>query len=422
MSRKKLKDPFDFMEVDPYKSLINILKIAPGHNKRLQTGLKTRELRYLLVRGYSANLGLHRERIFKGFRIYIYNEKKFKGKIQLDQEIAKSRQAFNNILKRVLKIGIIEKTKKNKWILSKKYETLIDRNEVIKQILDSNKDTSLCSFSGEDAYGYGIFFISDYFKNKIYDKYTREKFSHAIETIRKGRKELLEIIYNECWAIGFIFRETFIRSISNELDKKLIQFFTSFYSYPQVDRHANDGLNKFNRSMDYIDLVDNPIFSVDTQYLIYDPSSHTYSIKNNVEELAEIFQRFYYPSMEMGKIITMLDGHQFDVKISAFLARWKHYFLKILAIGDEITLVIPPPYFMADVPITLPKKQIGYKRGIFKFLDDERGLFDLLNYIEEEKDLDNIFDEYLRTISLNIMPEEINSELNKVRAFLHKDF
>jgi len=126
--------------------------------------------------------------------------------------------------------------------------------------------------------------------------------------------------------------------------------------------------------------------------------------------------------MKIEKIISMLDGYQFNRRISAFLIDCERYFLRTLAIGDEITFVIPPPYFMIDIPITLPKEKSRSKEGIFKFLVNKTEPLDLFNHVKNLKDLNDIFEEYIRSISLNTISKDLNSELNKVRAWIYKDY
>lgn len=53
MSRKKLEKDEDFLNVEPYKSIINILMIAPRYNSIYNKGLQTKELRDLIIKNYS---------------------------------------------------------------------------------------------------------------------------------------------------------------------------------------------------------------------------------------------------------------------------------------------------------------------------------------------------------------------------------
>lgn len=74
MSRKRLKTDDDFLTTEPYKSIINILLLAPSFNPIYRNGVKPKELRSLIVKGYTPyprREERHRRQILSEFREYL---------------------------------------------------------------------------------------------------------------------------------------------------------------------------------------------------------------------------------------------------------------------------------------------------------------------------------------------------------------
>ncbi len=119
--RATLKDSEDFLKYEPYKSIMYAIKSAPDYCKEFKGGLETKELRYLIVKGYDVETG-------QGFRkrkgeknktlIEAYKkELEWNPKIKLNQKISTTHQGFNKYLKKLEARG---------WIRRKKSRILLD--------------------------------------------------------------------------------------------------------------------------------------------------------------------------------------------------------------------------------------------------------------------------------------------------------
>lgn len=159
MSRKRLETEEDFLNSEPYKSIINILKIAPEVYPRFYgKGMKTMELMNLIIKGHTIcknRLDKQRMEILSEFRewILLYETKK----IRLNQDIkpgiykkkenkdkrggfkgrssTKYSKLFNNYLKRLEDFGWI-KRKNGVNLFNNKYEFLLLRyrqKDIIKK-------------------------------------------------------------------------------------------------------------------------------------------------------------------------------------------------------------------------------------------------------------------------------------------------
>lgn len=119
MSRKKLEEAKDYFKAEPYKSIINILVIAPNFHKNFKKGLKPRQLRHLLVKGYSTSDST--QRLLDNFRKNLQEEAK--DRIKLDQEIGgkNPNQGFNKMLQKLVHSGWLE-NKDGYYTLSKRSE------------------------------------------------------------------------------------------------------------------------------------------------------------------------------------------------------------------------------------------------------------------------------------------------------------
>lgn len=121
MSKKILKSPEDFLSEDPYRSIINVLEIAPTFRKSFKYGLKPRQIMHLLVNGYEIND--NSKRILDNFRVYLKNDEQVKNRVILNQKIGgkNPQQNFNKLLIKLNEIGWIQKGEKSKYFLSDRY-------------------------------------------------------------------------------------------------------------------------------------------------------------------------------------------------------------------------------------------------------------------------------------------------------------
>jgi len=119
MSRKKLEISEDYLTQEPYKSIINVLEIAPSFRKKFKRGLKPRQLMHIIVEGYSVNDTTRR--VLDNFRKLLTEDEKIKGRVKLDQLIAGKypHQGFNKYLNKLQLGGWIER-KKGRIVLSSK--------------------------------------------------------------------------------------------------------------------------------------------------------------------------------------------------------------------------------------------------------------------------------------------------------------
>lgn len=111
--RATLKEPRDYIKFEPYRSIINSLKLAPKYSEEFEGGLESKELRYLIVKGYDT-------KPHKGFRKPKGTKKKtlielfkktmeFNSNIKLNQNISTTPQGFNKFLKKLEDEGRIER-------------------------------------------------------------------------------------------------------------------------------------------------------------------------------------------------------------------------------------------------------------------------------------------------------------------------
>ena len=117
MSRKKLEIPEDYLNHNPYKSIINILEIAPSFHKAFKGGLKPGQLMHILVKGFSIEDSSYK--LLDRFRLYLRDDKN----VKLDQSIAGNHphQGFNKYLVKLKEFGWIETGKKGRILLADKY-------------------------------------------------------------------------------------------------------------------------------------------------------------------------------------------------------------------------------------------------------------------------------------------------------------
>lgn len=110
--RVVVKQPGDYIKFEPYRTIINSLKLALNYEE-FKGGLQSKELRYLLVKGYDA-------KPHKGFRkrkgskkntiIELFKETmKSNSNIEFDQSISTTPQGFNKFLKKLDDFGWIER-------------------------------------------------------------------------------------------------------------------------------------------------------------------------------------------------------------------------------------------------------------------------------------------------------------------------
>lgn len=122
--RAVLKEPLNYIKFEPYRTIINSLKLALDYEE-FKGGLETKELRYLIVKGYAA-------KPHKGFRrrkgskkntiIELFKETmKSNSNIEFDQSISTTPQGFNKLLKKLDDSGWI-KRKNRLCHLSGKYK------------------------------------------------------------------------------------------------------------------------------------------------------------------------------------------------------------------------------------------------------------------------------------------------------------
>jgi hypothetical protein len=415
MSRKILNEPIDFIKKEPYKSLIHILDQAPNFSIRLQKGLATHELRHLLVSGYSAKMGAYKNSIITNFRKHI--QEKLPNIILLDQKIATSGQAFNNIIKRAQDYGIIEKKKKNKWTLSKKYISIIEKTDILNNIKETEQESQISSSKDEKEYSYTLYFLSKYIKNNINDAYTKDKFSNATEKILEGRKEILEIILKESRVINWHFREKILNSIVPILDRNLADCLTSYEDLRPGDQYWDKSiLAKEYRCI----LPDHGFRTYGLEYT-YNLKDQTFTINNINKQFAEIIKKHWYPSKKISDIISMLSGYQLNKKASAFILGWFYYWQRILVINDEITIVIPPSYHRVNLPVDIPSNP-SYDRLINQIKSENKSnVFDQLDDVTSMKELNHIFEEYIDMITKNIISDEMKIRLNEIRSIFYKN-
>jgi hypothetical protein len=125
MSRKRLKTDDDFLKIEPYKSIINILFLAPSFNLLYRNGVQPKELRTLLVKGYTPypkKEDGHRRQILSEFRDFLLMTAG--DRVHLNQEeiqpgrykkkknqlsTTRLENLFNQILQRLERAGWIER-------------------------------------------------------------------------------------------------------------------------------------------------------------------------------------------------------------------------------------------------------------------------------------------------------------------------
>ncbi len=115
MSKKNisfLKKESDYLERknEPYRSIINTLEIAPKFNDIFKHFLEVKELRFLLVKGYSIKKGGRsmRLKILYEFKAYLQNKRT--NDVELDQDISTLHQGFNWYLAKLESVGWIERS------------------------------------------------------------------------------------------------------------------------------------------------------------------------------------------------------------------------------------------------------------------------------------------------------------------------
>ncbi len=143
MTRKILKTPDDFMNHEPYKSIINAVKEAPSFHSNFKKGLRPRELRYIILKPWKSPDQKQKEKaiepkpkekkedtirytirdtsrpILDRFKVHLQN----RDMATLNQSICgkNSAQGFNQYLKRLQHYGWITR-KKGRILLSESYK------------------------------------------------------------------------------------------------------------------------------------------------------------------------------------------------------------------------------------------------------------------------------------------------------------
>jgi hypothetical protein len=126
MSKPRLNSYEDFLNNNTYGAIIKILQFAPEHNRIFSKGLKTGELRDLIVKGYSLKKG--RVQVLRDLRKFLEENHP---DIKLDQSVCQRShyQGFNKYLKTLKNPDnqfIIKK--KDCWTLTKKYQYALLKN------------------------------------------------------------------------------------------------------------------------------------------------------------------------------------------------------------------------------------------------------------------------------------------------------
>jgi hypothetical protein len=191
MSRKKLDTEESYINNEPYKSIINILRIAPEFHLIYRQGMETKELRYLIIKDYKIcknRTDDERLRILSEFKEYIFQfEKK---KICLNQDIKPGRykekqnknrnqenyikkssstfyHLFNEYLKRLEKFGWIHR-KNGMCSLDFKHNFLLFKLRQKDLIMRTDFDNTIFHSSTGYSYTYYIPKISvDYLINTV---------------------------------------------------------------------------------------------------------------------------------------------------------------------------------------------------------------------------------------------------------------
>ncbi len=139
------KTPSDHLNHPTYRTIIYILWHVQYRTNEFKSGLETKELRYLIVKGYD------RKKDIRGFkRINALDILKEKLKhlertysIELDQDISKSYEGFDNYLRKLRKNWI--KKIGDHWIFNEKYFQDFYRMRRQKILTDTDSDKVISS-------------------------------------------------------------------------------------------------------------------------------------------------------------------------------------------------------------------------------------------------------------------------------------
>ncbi len=195
IKRATLKEPKDYVKFEPYKSIINALKLAPSYCEEFKEGLETKELRCLIVKGYTVETGKgfrNKKRAKKITLIKDYKKKlEWNSNVKLNQDISTTHQGFNKYLEKL--DGIWIERKNGICFLSekRKFELLRLRQKDI--IMNTGLEYSVFHPSPGHSYTYYIPRITtEYLIQSV--KGLKNRVEKVEENLKKAQAEWLGIL------------------------------------------------------------------------------------------------------------------------------------------------------------------------------------------------------------------------------------
>jgi hypothetical protein len=219
--RASLKEPGDFLKFEPYKSIINVIRLAPIYSVEFEKGLETKELRYLIVNEYTLEKGKGfrkkkgRKTLIEGFKKDLEQNQN----VKLNQNISKTYQGFNKYLEKLDGIWIDRKNGLCSLSERHKFELMKLRQRDI--ITNSESEYSICRPSSGHSYSYYVPNISrEYLIQNVKDLDIRIK--KVEESLKKAQEEWLSILADA--------RDSYLKKLWDMqfLQNKDISIFTKF--------------------------------------------------------------------------------------------------------------------------------------------------------------------------------------------------
>jgi hypothetical protein len=310
MSRAVLNSPEDFLFHEPYKSIINILMIAPSFSddykddmpvdvlkcliiKDYSTPERHSELREFLIKNLADRVTLNQD--IKPIKYNLKNKKKTDDKTKKNKETTTVHHLFYEYLKRLENVGwIIRDTDNNCCSLSEKYK-ILTLKEWHKELINSSKMNSI--FAVHDF----VFYFANNFFDIKHSYLSNEDFAKLSKICEELSTKFLEI--------DIIFKQVGIKKAASKYNKFLekIPFHTEalkeiFYIYLIADVAAGLGMvdykhaTKKEKKADPFDFLDKQMSFINlnkiaTEQYIVNKYKMT---KENYYDLLDTYNYSYY--------------------------------------------------------------------------------------------------------------------------------
>lgn len=198
--RATLKEPGDYIKFEPYRSIVNSLRLAPTFHEDFEGTLETKELRYLIVKGYDtkSHKGFRKPKKLKSAKkktlIELFKKNiESNPDIKLNQSISTTPQGFNKFLKKLKDGGQIEKTeKKGLCRLSERYKLEILNLRKSSIIMDTDFEHIIFCPPGYNYTFYNPSIPANYIKYNVEDYDRRIK--NVEENLQKAHLGWIRIL------------------------------------------------------------------------------------------------------------------------------------------------------------------------------------------------------------------------------------